>query len=172
MDVHHLTEHDAKAYRDLRLRALQEHPEAFGGSYEEEVQMSPEQWAALLENRHAPTYGAFDGGTLVGIGTLSRNTRPKMRHRTTVVGMYVVPDARGRGAGRAILESLLAHAGAWEGVEDVTLAVTVGNDAARQLYVRSGFSVYSRDPRFLKVGHQHYDLEWMIHPLTQEKAGS
>jgi ribosomal protein S18 acetylase RimI-like enzyme len=134
--------------------------------------MSPEQWAALLENRHAPTYGAFDGSTLIGIGALSRSPRPKMRHRVIVSGMYVSADVRGRGAGRAILEALLAHAATWEAVEDVTLAVTVGNDAARSLYMRAGFSVYGQDPRILKVGHRHYDLEWMIRPVTQEGAGS
>ena len=48
MVIRRLTEHDVEEFRSLRLRALQEHPEAFGRSYEEESAEPIERMAARL----------------------------------------------------------------------------------------------------------------------------
>jgi len=51
-------------------------------------------------------------------------------------------------------------------VEDVILAVTVGNDRARTLYASLGFVSYSIDPRYIKWDGQYFDIEWMILSLV------
>lgn len=90
-----------------------------------------------------------------------------MRHRAIISGMYVAPEARGKGIGKLLIEALLDDARKREGVEDIVLAVTVGNDSARRLYIQAGFQPYSVDPRFLKIGDQYYDIEWMILSLQE-----
>jgi ribosomal protein S18 acetylase RimI-like enzyme len=160
-----LNSEDAIQYRELRLRALREHPEAFATSYEEECERSlVEVTGRLAPGPEQITLGAFDDERLLGIATLIRPARAKMRHRATIAAMYVAPEARDRKLGRALLQRALAAAVEW-GVSDIDLSVTVGNHAARKLYASAGFVSYGVQPRSLYVQGRFYDVEWMNLPL-------
>ena len=156
-----LTSEDLPAYRELRLRALRDHPEAFATSVQEELQRpAAETVLKLTPGPEQLTLGALDGGRLVGIATLVRPPRAKMRHRATLAAMYVAPEARGRKVGRALLERAMEAAREW-GVTDLALSVTVGNEAARSLYAAAGFATYGVEPRCFRVEGRFYDVEWM-----------
>jgi GNAT superfamily N-acetyltransferase len=75
--------------------------------------------------------------------------------------MYVAPEARGQGAGHALLKAAIDQARTLNGVVEVFLAVTVGNPAARHLYLSAGFVPYAVEPRFLYVQGNYYDIEWL-----------
>lgn len=170
MEIRALTADDAAAYQVVRLRSLREHPEAFGSSFEEERDRTPEQVAPLLINPDVRVFGAWNDGELIGIVAISRNQRIKTCHRAMIGGMYVASEARGQGTGRALIAAALDFARSCEGLEDVTLAVTVGNDAARHLYAQAGFTGYSVDPRYIKTGGHYYDIEWMILRIAEDKT--
>lgn len=166
-----LSSKDAPAYRELRLRALREHPEAFATSYTEELQRSlADTVLRLTSGSEQVTLGAFDQEQLVGIASLIRSSKAKQRHRATLAAMYVTPEARERKLGRALLERVIEVAKEW-GVSDLALAVTVGNHTARQLYASVGFISYGVEPRSLYVEGQFYDVEWMSLQLRTFPAG-
>jgi GNAT superfamily N-acetyltransferase len=157
-----LTADDAASYQPLRLRALQEHPEAFGASYEDERQRS----LVIVAERLAATpdsfmLGAWAQDALVGIVGLYRSPGIKVRHRAGVGGMYVAAEARGQGIGRALIQQLIEHAPTMTDLEEIILAVTVGNVTARALYLAAGFTPTYIEQRYIKVGESYYDLEWM-----------
>ncbi len=164
MEIRRLTEQDARAYHRIRLRALREHPEAFGASVEEEHQLPLEQVAQQLGDTtgNTVTLGAWHDSQLLGIINVFRFARFKTRHKAMLGGMYVTPEVRGQGIGQALLAGTLMHIRGMEGLEDVTLAVTVGNVAARQLYVAAGFVPYGVEPRYIKLGNEYFDIEWMM----------
>ncbi len=163
MIIRRLTEDDVAAFRSLRLRALQEHPEAFGRSYEEAVAEPIERMAARLQSTPDGnfTLGAFDH-ELVGIVAFVREQGAKMRHKGGIYSMYVARDAQGQGIGRALLEQALAEARQQPGLEQIMLTVVSTNGAARQLYESLGFKTYGVEPRALKVGEQYFDEDLMI----------
>lgn len=170
MQVRILSEQDAAAYQAMRLQSLQDHPEAFASSFEEEAQRTTEEVAQLLTAPGITFFGVFEHEQLIGIVALIHDTRPKLLHRATIGGMYVAPAARGRGAGKALLDAAIGQAVASPEVEDVALAVTCGNESARALYIKAGFQPYSVDPCFIRVGEQYFDIEWMMLSLREEKA--
>ena len=63
--------------------------------------------------------------------------------------MYVTPDARSRGLGRALVDAATAHARAL-GVESLHLSVTDAHPAAKRLYETAGFVQWGTEPRSLK----------------------
>lgn len=162
-----LTEDDAQQYYTLRMRSLTEHPESFGSSVQEE-EIVPIEAIQQSLRRALPDrcfVGIFAEEALIGIGTLARFPRVKNRHRAMVSAMYVVPEYRGHGVGGFLLDILLKQARVMPDLEDIVIGVTVGNDAARKLYVRAGFKTYGVDPRYMKIEGKYYDLEWMIRPV-------
>jgi RimJ/RimL family protein N-acetyltransferase len=163
MSVRVLTRADAVAFRELRLRALKEHADAFTSSYEEDMQ----QPLAATERRISGEdgnvfWGAFVDGRLQGIVGLTREPRRKNAHKADVVAMYVAPESGRRGLGRALLQAVIDHARSVAGLEQLVLSVTRSNEAARELYRAAGFTTFGVEPRAIKVAGVYYDKERMI----------
>ena len=163
MSVRVLTREDAAAFRELRLRALKEHADAFTSSYEEDVQ----QPLAATEQRIAGSagntfWGAFVDGRLQGIVGLTREARRKNAHKADIVAMYVAPEAGRRGLARALLQAVIDHARSVGGLEQLVLTVTRSNQAAFELYRTTGFMTFGVEPRAIKVAGEYFDKEHMI----------
>jgi L-amino acid N-acyltransferase YncA len=143
-------------------------------AFEEEQQTSLETIARRLEHSSKERYtlGAFEREKLIGILSFRRWEGLKIRHRAIIGGMYVPPESRGRGVGKALLHEAIDRARALTDVEDLILAVTVGNERARSLYIKGGFTPVAIDPRYIKVGEQYFDIEWMRLRLTREQSDS
>ncbi|WP_102127220.1 GNAT family N-acetyltransferase [Deinococcus planocerae] len=155
---------DASAYREVRLAGLRGDPLAFittAGEYE--ARPLSEIAARLDPTSGVVNFGAFLEGSLVGILTVLRETRPALAHRTEIVGVSVLPVARGRGAGAALVEAGVAQARAWSGVTSLRLAVTETQHAARRLYERHGFRVWGTEPDAMHHGGRVYaqDHLWL-----------
>ena len=163
MQIRRLTPGDAKAYHRVRLSGLRQDPTAFASSDEEERDM-PEAVVAdrLAVRPDRGTFGAFDEDTLVGIVTLGREDRLKQRHRGMILGMYVTPEARGKGVGRSLLTEALALARSVPGLVQLTLGVNAENPAAIALYDSLGFRRCGLEPAALKVGDRLYDEVRMV----------
>lgn len=136
--------------REVRLRAIHADPEAFGSTYQRELNLSEDNWRARLGG--GASFLAFDGDQPVGLvsGVWLDPTAP------VLVGMWVAPEARGRGVGALLVEGVAAWARA-QGAEHLALTVVEQNQAARRLYERAGFEVtgetepLARDPRVIEV---------------------
>jgi ribosomal protein S18 acetylase RimI-like enzyme len=156
---------DVQRYHALRQRGLVEHPEAFTSSAEEEAASTEKAAKRLAHDPRAPhdvVLGAFDGEMLVGVVGMSVDPRAKARHRGHVFGMYVAPEVAGTGIGRGLLDALVAHARACNGLDALVLTVTAENEHARRFYERAGFAAFGREPGAVRVGGRAYDKLHMI----------
>jgi ribosomal protein S18 acetylase RimI-like enzyme len=95
---------------------------------------------------------------------LEHERRSKNRHKGTVIGMYVAPEAAGQGVGRALLQALMVHARG-QGIASLVLTVTEGNAHAQRLYAGAGFRSFGIEPDAIRVAgrpfaknHMHLDL--------------
>ena len=127
-------------YRDLRLRALQESPEAFGSTYAHEAGRSESEWASRLSR------GAHSAQDLPLVAEV--NDEPsglawvRLEGEASAIAhlyqMWVVPARRRQGVGRALLDAAVAWARA-AGAQAVALDVTCDNADAVGLYESVGF---------------------------------
>jgi ribosomal protein S18 acetylase RimI-like enzyme len=164
---------DAAAYRELRLRALRDHPEAFGSAYEEDAARPLAHWEERLAAPASPERAIFvaeAGGQLVGMAVGVRLGGAKLRHSADVYSVFVHPAWRGRGAGRLLIEACAAWA-AEHGIEQLKLSVTAANAPAVRLYERCGFTAYGRDPRVIRVGGADYDELLMVRQVGAPGEG-
>lgn len=127
-------------YRKTRLQALEESPDAFGGTWEKEVQWADEAWARRIAAAACGTTDtglfAIQGERIVGLVWCKLSDAS-----CGVAGIYqmwVDPAARGLGAGHCLLTQALAWAQS-RGASRVRLGVTVADSAAVRLYLAHGF---------------------------------
>ena len=153
-----LTCDDAVLYRDIRLEALRQHPEAFAATFEDEF-AKPSDW---FEERIAQSriFGAFLAQALVGVVGLRTHEDAKQRHKAMLWGMYVRREASQYGIGKRLLDAAVAYAS--NHVEQLQLAVVTENEAARRLYAKAGFIVYGHQTRALKQHGRYYDDVLMV----------
>lgn len=162
MQIRPLTAADAAEYRELRLRALREHPDAFRSDYEEEM-LKPVEWAARRLQDEGTFLGAFDAaGALIGTCGLQLEQRRKLRHQGKVVGMYVAPEHARRGVGRALIGACIARARRIDTLESLLLTVTSSNEHAVRLYRNAGFIECGREPAALKIDGRYFDKTLMF----------
>lgn len=144
--------HEWRGYRDLRLRALQDSPDAFGSTLQRESAFRDELWAERIERgARSPTdlpLVARLGDEMIGL-TWGRvqESDPGDVH---VYQVWVAPEHRGRGVGQALLDAMIEWARA-AGARQISLEATCGNTPAMRLYTRAGFLPVG-DPEPLRPG--------------------
>jgi GNAT superfamily N-acetyltransferase len=153
-------EGDAPGYRDLRLEALHNHPEAFSSDYETYAAKPISYWIERLRfdrpDNTSILFFAAHGEELLGMCGVAYSRAHKSRHSAYLVSMYVRPDWRGLGVADGLIAASLDWARA-RGITIVKLGVAASNVPAIQRYVRSGFRVYGLEPQAIYHDGVYYD---------------
>jgi ribosomal protein S18 acetylase RimI-like enzyme len=74
--------------------------------------------------------------------------------------MYVQPEYRGQGIGRALLDTVISRARTLS-VRQVNLSVVYANKAAVRLYESSGFERYGLERDAFKIGDEFHDVAYL-----------
>jgi ribosomal protein S18 acetylase RimI-like enzyme len=135
-----ITLENLPAFRETRLRALQDTPGAFGSTYARESQMTDEEWrnrAQRWNGEKGIGLLAFDDGIACGIaGCFLDSNDPS---HAQLISMWAAPSHRRRGVGRMLVDSVTAWARS-RGVIVLHLFVVANNHDAIQFYERLGFA--------------------------------
>jgi GNAT superfamily N-acetyltransferase len=124
-----------REYRDIRLRALREAPEAYGTTWADESSRDEAWWRERVAG--AQSLMAWHGSTAVGtgVGILDRHEVGSRE----IVAIWVEPEFRGRGLAQQLVMTLVGWA-TDVSAEAIALWVSDGNDVARRVYERCGFT--------------------------------
>ena len=157
-DIRRLTVDDLEIFRDIRAEALQQYPQSFGSTEEDEG--GDAMVAAYRHWLSGTIFGAFECGSLIGVAGFYVSADKRTQHRGHIYTVYVRENSRGKGIGDRLIKKLLTHAETC--VEQVHLAVLLTATAAIRTYKRNGFEIYGTDPRAIRVGGAMYDKYLMI----------
>ncbi|RKE18744.1 GNAT family N-acetyltransferase [Streptomyces sp. TLI_171] len=119
--------------------------------------------APLFDRKHRPEQYlvAELGGRVVGyVRQVQEIPLESNAHVRQLQGLGVLPEARGRGIGDALLLAACEAARA-AGARRLTLRVLGHNAPARRLYERNGFQVFGVLPEHFLLDGRYVDDVWM-----------
>jgi ribosomal protein S18 acetylase RimI-like enzyme len=129
-----------RLWRDLRLQALADSPDAFRDTIDDAQGRAESEWirsaAAAMQGDRRLLIAEQDGRPVGMAVILVSEADP---HHANLYAMWVQPTARRLGIGRALLNAAVAWAET-KGVSEIILSVSEDNDAARHLYGAAGFT--------------------------------
>ena len=128
-----------REYRNIRLAALKEAPDAFGSTFESAREYPDQEWekrCAFLDIQTDYPLVAIIDGIFVGI-VWSKISQPE-KTICHIYQMWVKPEYRGLNLGRKLLIDSISWAQS-KNVESIQLSVTCGNSPAQKLYESLGF---------------------------------
>jgi len=133
---------EGRLLRELRLRSLQDAPEAFGQTVVEAsttrlIDWYRKAWQSCRGDQRAWML-AQHGDEVVGLVS----GRHRLPTTLLLFSMWVAPDARRSGVGRQLIDGLEGWARRW-GATETVLWVLRGNLAALGFYERLGFEALS-----------------------------
>ncbi|NBD25359.1 GNAT family N-acetyltransferase [Paenibacillus sp. T1] len=172
MWIRKLQVEDAESYWRLRLDALRRYPQAFGADYEDAKHTPIEEVRGrIADGTDNFILGAFaDTGAIVGMVGFRREPYRKMRHKGMVWGMYVDPASQGQGAGRRLMEELMARAREMPGLEHIGLYVVDTNRSAKSLYLSLGFVTYGVERNAMKLDEGTYVHEELMVRFLERRS--
>lgn len=149
MEMRELRADEGLAYREIRLRALREAPDAFASTLEEESAQPERYWREMV----AQTARAMEATVLVvdrGDGRLGGTTFVRLAseppHDGYVGGMWLDTDLRGQGWGDALLEASERFSQR-RGSQALELWVSSSNPPALRFYERNGYRLTGIEER-------------------------
>lgn len=141
IEVRRIARGEGPLYRELRLRALADAPEAFCTTHAEAVALTDVDWEARAElgadGTERAIFLAFDGDSPIGLAALLRHE--EIPDTGELVQVWIAPAHRGTRAAATLMNALLR----W-GVEEanfrrVIAEVRIANGRAISFYQRLGF---------------------------------
>lgn len=152
---------------ELRLRALREHPEAFGEPYADAARLSLDEVRSRvtdfwLQGDNRVFVAETADGRFVGMLGVARKTGERDRHRAFVWGIYVAPEARSQGLAGRLLDAAIEWCRSLDGALQMHLSVAATNAPAIRVYRKAGFTWCGRTPRVWIVDGQALDQDHMV----------
>lgn len=157
-----LTEDDIEIYREIRLEALERHPDIFVSSFTEEKKKDDEFFLNFIQNDKV--IGCFRHGLLQGvIGYTFFKDKESGEHRARIWLFYIRKNYRGRGFARKLFSIALEEIS--HRVDKVVLETYSNNKKAIQFYKGFDFEVFKVIEDYVKIKGKYYDRFFMIKAL-------
>ena len=144
-------------YREFRLESLKSEPLAFASSYEDERDLSEDEWKRRIGN----TLFAVLNNKLVGMIVYVGSNKKKTRHVVDIFGVYVSREYRGQGIGKRLIEGVLADVQKSKDIKKIRLTINPEQKAAVNLYEQYGFKTVGQYKKELNIEGRFYDLLMM-----------
>lgn len=132
-----------RIFKDLRLSALQESPNAFGGTYSDEHIQEESWWRAFIQDCHI--HGLFHETNLIGmIGYIYPSKYSD--DRALPVSVYIQPGFRGHGLSKMMMDAIKGHIMKTTSAVGIDLDHAHDNKRAGIVYEAYGFRPSKENP--------------------------
>lgn len=148
-------------YKNIRIEALENIPQAFGSTVEEELKKEDSVWIEILqkslENKDEFLVFAEIEGSLAGMMRAYREQSQKCAHNASIVSVYVNKKYQGKGLSSLLMESLIEKIKINTEILRLELMVVTTQISAISLYKKFGFEIVGTLHKNVSVNGVFYD---------------
>jgi ribosomal protein S18 acetylase RimI-like enzyme len=146
IEIRELKPDEWEIYRDIRLKALKDEPDAFISTYDETSKRAESEWRQkLISQERSFTLFAFRNGKAIGMmGTYQDSS--DNQGVLDLFGVYVLREHRGTGVAQELMKNIISRARKIPGVTKIRLECEYSQIAARRFYEKVGFKKYDDNP--------------------------
>lgn len=161
---------DWQNFREMRLRALQEHPKAYGIGFEDESCRKDEEWKEICREAQAGKEKwyvvAEHEGKLIGMLGAVELFGAYMRHQVEIIQAYVVPGFRRHEVMTRLFAALKTELQKIDHLEQMIAWVTLSEDqVGTAMFEKFGFTRAGKLSKTVKFEGKYYDCCWLEAPL-------
>ncbi|WP_339052595.1 N-acetyltransferase [Candidatus Lariskella endosymbiont of Epinotia ramella] len=153
-----LEQKDWEIWKQFRLETLQNEPENFESSYEDELHWPDSKFQDMLTNNDI--FATFVNNSLASCAAFYQMHRSKTKHRGVIWSVYTKPEYRRMGIASILLNEIINKTR--ERVSQLHLNCLTYNTSAIELYKKHGFRIYGIEPKSIKVNNEFFDEYLMI----------
>lgn len=155
IEIREVTSNEAARYKQFLMTGLIQDEEAFRISPGDEIN-APFPTSGKADSF---TLGAYENKILLGVASFQRDghNREKLRHKGLIFRMYVAPQSRRKGVGNLLLQELVKRIKQIKDIEIVWLTVVNNNYAAKSLYEKHGFKIFSIELKAIKWKGKYFN---------------
>ncbi len=156
MEIIHPSSEQWPEYRQIRLAALREEPQAFARPLGEEKKYAIPKWRERAENDY--TLLAFENNRPIGVisAYVSEEEGERIAH---IISVFVLRQFRGRGIGKELFGATLEKIKQDPDIKKVVLSVNKEQVPAVRMYRQFGFQITGEKPQLLGDGREHLEYE-------------
>lgn len=147
---------DWEIYKNLRLRALKEDPQAYYSTYADNVTRPNDFWMARLNDaaKGQTQWLVFAKLQRKVVGMMGAFAEKEIDN-AHIISVYVAPEARGQGISKLLMHDLISKIKQNKLIKKITVEVNPIQLPAFNLYKNSGFEEVLRYKMVLGDGKEH-----------------
>lgn len=161
LNITTLSPEDWAKYRQFRLDASKQDSNAWGLTYEEELEYTDDWWREQLEkaaNKEGNwIYFAQVGDEIVGVVASNRIKKTKMNHIAHIHSVSVKKEFRGQGIASKLMQKLLESIKEDQKILIAQMGVSASQEGAVALYQKFGFKIVGRREKVFHNGEYYFD---------------
>lgn len=151
---------DLKKIIDLRLRLIDDYPEAYVVTSQESRAQTPENWEKwlmkYLADPQSSLFLAKEGKKLIGMVAYKGETLVRLKHAGAIIALGVLPAYQRKGAGERLMRKLISWIKRKRDVRRLQLEVFTDNQEAIALYHKLGFKKEGIKRRYTRRKNGRY----------------
>jgi RimJ/RimL family protein N-acetyltransferase len=147
-------------YKNLRIEALADSPQAFLDSVEEAMLLSEEEWIKRSQNM---LFIEIEN-KLIGMGGFYADNKAKKAHVANLVSVFITKEFRGKGYGKILLQGIIEEIKKNPEYTKIEMGAITSQTNAIALYEKCGFQAVGKLTQTLKIDNTYYD-EYLLEML-------
>lgn len=155
-----LNPNDWELYKDIRLKSLQNEPQAYLSSYARSSTELDEKWRERLElaQEGKRQWLSFVKAGEEIVGMAGAWITEEESETAEIISVYLAQKYRGQGIGKRLMEHLISTIKQNSDIKRLTLEVNSTQPSAVKLYESCGFRVTGKSNRILGDGKEYEEL--------------